>query len=289
MYKPITIEEGKYSLGTTPIYNTLLQMINARELLVDTLFVNVSTILRNCNSNESVSKELSKEKQLGKETDKPADILISESKKEILNFIQDIIGMFNDNKRIFNPTVVAYFGDYSKCIPQQQYRTPPPSKRAIVQAESMLKHVLKNTRSVSTRGTVRFIELPITNNIFPHKHLINELGSISNNHIVAHITNHPCDYHVNKYCSDYKIIQSYTGKVLRVSDLSEKIFGTADIPFNPITHGVFGDKEDIKCSLTPAEKKKAIEIAKKESWSIHTAEWIYDRFRELGIRVPVNL
>lgn len=279
----------EFSLGTNPIYNTLLRMITARECLIDTLFVNVSTILRNCNSNESVATEMNKEKQLGKETDKPASILIQEAKKEILTFTQDVMDLFNNNKRIINPTIIAYFCDYSKCIPTKQYRTPPPSKRAITVAESMLKRVLHNTRSDNIKGKVRFIELPITDRIFPHKHLINELGMLRNNHLVAHITHHPCDYHVSKYCSDYRIIQSYTGKILTSDSFAEKIFGTADIPFNPYTHGLLGDKEDIKCSLTPAEKKKLVEIAKKESWSIHTAEWIYERLRNMDINVPVNL
>ena len=289
--QPIDLENSKYSLGTTPIYNTLLKEITKRNAPVEVVLFNVSTILRNCNSKESVKQLVDEDKRLGRETDRPSQMLLSETKREINLLLEDILEMFRYNTNILNPTLIAYFCNYQKTIPTTSYREPTHGKRVLTTAETMLLHSMRpGNRAVKKAQNVTLVEVPITRGKFPHAILAEEIGFITNNHRIAHITHHPVDYHVCKYTSDYRLIQSFTGQIIRPNELGDKVFSNSSVPFNVYTHAVLGDSVDIKSSITPSTKKKLIQVAQQEHWKeVHTSDWIRDRLKEIGIRIPFEI
>lgn len=285
MLEPISQESSVFSLGTTPIYNTFLSLIEQQQSPIDTVFINIGTIFRNCASRQNITEMISKEKSIGVETDKPAHALITEAKKEIQQFTQDLMTMMRSNKNIVNPTIVGYYCNYAKCVPNH-YRVPAPGKRTIQLAESLLEGLLTTRRKSSIVQGVTYTEVHVPNGTFPHMELINELKITKNRHLVAHVTHHPLDYHVHKSCSSYQLVQSFTGKVVTKNNFSEKVFGTSLIPFNPYTHVLFGDKEDIQGSLSGVEKKRLLEMAQEENWAVKTSDWIYERINQLRIALP---
>ena len=291
MLQPIDLENSKYSLGTTPIYNTLLKEITKRNSPVEVVMINVSTLLRNCNSNESVKQIVEEEKRLNRETKRPSKQLIEDAKNEIQLLFDDIVEMFRSNKTIINPTLIVYFCDYKSIIPKSQYKEPTHSKRVLTIAEDiLLSSMAPDKRRVSRPHDVSLVELPVKKGKFPHILLAEELGLVNNTHRVAHITHHPIDYHVHKYTSDYRLVQSFTGHILRPKDLGLKIFNNQAIPFNVYTHAVLGDGVDIKSSLSPSTKRQLGDVAQKEHWrDIHTADWVRDRLKEIGIRIPFEI
>ena len=289
MIQPINMENSKYSLGTTPVFNTLLNEISRKENPVEIVLFNVATIIRNCMHTEKITNMIKEEKRRGQETNAPSLALLNETKKEIATLMNDIVAMFNDNQAIMNPTLIAYFCDYRKTIPTASRREEIASKKTLFLAEDMLIHAMTPRRSVTKARNVTLIEIPILTGKFPHVILADELGYIKNNHNIGHISNHPIDYHICKYTSSYRLIQSFTGKVLTTGELPEKVFGSSDIPFCPATHAVLGDKEDVKPSLSPSVKKKMYEVAKQEHWAIHTPEWLEERMYQIGVRVPFKM
>lgn len=291
MLQPIDLEHSKYSLGTTPIYNTLLKEIMRRNSPVEVVMINVSTLLRNCNSNESVKQLVEEEKRLNRETSRPSKQLINDAKHEIQMLFDDIVEMFRSNNTIINPTLIVYFCDYKNIIPKGQYREPSHSKRVLTTAEDiLLSSMAPDKRRVTRPHDVSLVELPISKGKFPHILLADELGLINNTHRVAHITHHPIDYHIHRYTSDYRLIQSFTGNVIRPRDLGDKVFNNQAIPFNVYTHAVLGDGVDIKSSLSVSTKHQLMELAKKEHWrDVHTADWVRDRLRDIGIRIPFEI
>ena len=250
---------------------------------------NVATIIRNCAQTEKITGMVKEEKRLGKETDLPSMTLLNRTKAEISMLLNDIVEMFDANKSILNPTLIAYFCDYQKTIPSTSYRTPAQGKRVLTTAERLLISSMSPKRSVTKVRNITLVEIPILNGEFPHKLLDIELGYIKNNHRIAHVTSHPLDYHIYKSTSHYRLVQSFTGHVLKPDDLNHKVFGTDALPFNTYTHAVLGDNVDIKSSISPGIKKKLIEVASREHWNIHTSQWTKDRLDEIGVRVPFQI
>lgn len=289
MIQPIDLENSKYSYGTTPMYNSLIDEIIRRDSPAEIVMFNVATIIRNCAQTEKISNMVKEEKRVGRETDQPSMALLSKTKTEISMLLNDIVEMFDANKNILNPTLIAYFCDYKRTIPSASYRVPTPGKRVLHTAEELLIASMSPKRSVTKVRNITLIEIPILNAAFPHKVLDLELGNIKNTHRIAHITSHPLDYHIHKSTSHYRLVQSFTGHVLKPEDLNNKVFGTDVLPFNIYTHAVLGDSVDIKPSISPGVKKKLFEVAKNEHWNIHTPAWIKERMMEIGIRIPFQI
>lgn len=271
------------------MYNSLIDEIIRRDSPAEIVMFNVATIIRNCAQTEKISEMVRAEKRLGKETDRPSMSLLNRTKAEISMLLNDIVEMFDANKSILNPTLIAYFCDYQKTIPSTSYRVPTPGKRVLTTAEQLLISSMTPKRSVTKVRNITLIEIPILNGEFPHKLLDIELGYIKNNHRIAHVTSHPLDYHICKSTSHYRLVQSFTGHVLKPEDLNHKVFGTDVLPFNVYTHAVLGDSVDIKSSISPGVKKKLIEVATHEHWNIHTPQWTKERLHEIGVRVPFQI
>ena len=113
MVQPIDLENSKYSYGTTPMYNALIDEIIRRDSPAEIVMFNVATIIRNCAQTERITEMVKEEKRLGKETERPSMSLLNRTKAEISMLLNDIVEMFDANKSILNPTLIAYFCDYS--------------------------------------------------------------------------------------------------------------------------------------------------------------------------------
>lgn len=289
MIQPIDLENSKYSYGTTPMYNALIDEIIRRDSPAEVVLFNVATIIRNCAQTDKITDMVKTERRLGRETDQPSMSLLNKTKTEISMLLNDIVEMFDANRSILNPTLIAYFCNYEKTIPGNSYRVPTPGKRVLHTAEQLLISSMSSKRSVTKVRNITLVEIPILNGEFPHKLLEMELGYIKNNHRIAHVTSHPVDYHICKSTSHYRLVQSFTGHVLKPEDLNNKVFGTDVVPFNVYTHAVLGDSVDIKPSLTPSVKKKLIEVATTEHWNIHTPQWTKERMLDIGVRIPFQI
>lgn len=280
---------SEYSLGTTPILNKLKEMFSTDVPVYDTIFLNLGTILRNCSSNQSVVDAKKEDKLLGRKSKTPAHILIKEGKSEILRFMQDVCDILDSNKGVLFPSVVAYFVNYRKCIPESLYRPFTEAEREIALAEASLRGLVHGTKKDGKYSRVNFIELPIDSNQCPHRLLLKEFGNIKSNHHVIMISNHRLDYHIHKYCTKFCLIDSFTGNIILPRDLPQKVFGTNVIPFIPITHAILGDKDDIKPSIAGKEKKNLIKIATDNRWAAHSDEYIRIAIRNLKIPVPFEI
>lgn len=287
--QPIDMSNSKYSMGTTPVFNKLLELVQGHRNPVEIVMFNVSTILRNCANNESVVKILQHEKETGVETDKPAQQLLVEARNELELFMGEIVQMLQDATHVQSPTLVDYFCDYQKIIPNSYYRQMSHGKRAMCIAEQMLLASMTRKQLKRTVGRVTIFEVPVLGGIQPHVALSKILGGIPNDHGIVQITNHPLDYHICKYTSSYRLLQSFTGEVYTKDMLAQKVFGTDALPFNTCTHAVLGDTTDIKSSISPSTKKKLFEIASNEHWGIHTVEWTKERLYDVGVRIPFNI
>lgn len=278
-----------FSLGTKPVIDKLEQVIPSRVNPVDTVMLNIGTIVRNCAANETVKAAIEEEKRKGIETDHPAKVLYEEATKEMMNFIQYVCQIFSNSPLVHNPTIITYHADYSKSIPEELYRKPQPSKRVITMCDEMIRRkMMKGSKQESKVNNVKVVELPVNDKHSPWRWLYNELKDVKNNHLAIMISSHPSDYHVGPYCRTFRVLRSYTGNVVQYKDLCNNLFDTSVIPFNQYTHAILGDKEDIKPTVKGAMKTKLLEAAEREEWSLKTQDYIRERLYRMKIRIPVN-
>ena len=112
--EPYEQETSPFSLGTTPVYNKLLEIFSNATPEFDTIVLNLGTILRNCASNKSVMEAKQEDKRLGRKSSTPAHILIKEAKDEILKFTESICEMLENSQGVLFPSIVVYFVNYRK-------------------------------------------------------------------------------------------------------------------------------------------------------------------------------
>lgn len=280
-----------FSIGTKALVDKLQEAIADREYPIDTVFLNLGTLVRNCASNEVVKEAIELDKKRGIESDRPSQILLEEAKKEMINFIQYVCQMLNNAPLVHNPKVVSFHANYSKCIPSDVYRVPPPSKRVVTLADDMVRSkLIFGERKESKEGKVTLVEFPMSGNILPWKLLMDELRYTKNQHFVGMVSNHPVDYHIGQFCRTFRVFRSYTGDAVWYKKLGNIVFDNKDtLPFNIYTHAILGDKEDIKSSVIGSAKKNLIEIAQDEEWILKTQEYIRERLYKLNVRIPVKL
>lgn len=196
--------------------------------------------------------------------------------------------MYSELPKIVNPTIIVFIGNYAPFISPLQRRKIAPSKMLCALASQQLQSSVTE-RMEQKVGRISIIQLPKDNVQLPYKSIVNVINGLKNEHRVAMISNHPLDYHIAKSCSDFMTINSYTGEVLEISDIPNKVFGTNIFPFNSITHALLGDKEDISPALKPKEKKSLADIAAREAWMCFLEEEVAKRCSDLGIIIPFKI
>lgn len=278
-----------FTVGTKSFLTSLESAMNSREYPIDTVILNLGTIVRNGLANEAVKEAIDYDKKRGVETDRPSEILFEESKKEMINTIQYIAQLLNNAGLVHNPAIITYHANYSRCIAPEIYRKPAPSKRVQCLADEFVRgKLIKGKRKTSTIGKTTLIEIPMNDSFCPWRYFIEELKYLKNEHCVAMISSHPVDYHIGQMCRSFRVFRSYTGESIWYKNLGLKVFDTDLVPFNVYTHAILGDKEDVQSSLKGSEKQKLLKIAEEEEWSLKTKDYIRERLYKLNIRIPTS-
>ena len=93
------------------------------------------------------------------------------------------------------------------------------------------------------------------------------------------ISHYPLDYYFLHNFPKTNLIESFTGKVLKKEQLGVKVFKDGFVPFNRVTHLLFGDS----VQLMPMAKgrrgrnnnrKLLMDMAKKQNWNFRTPDEI---------------
>lgn len=283
------MDSNLFTPGTKAVLDSLETALANKEQPIDTVILNLGTIIRNCLANENVKEAIEYDKKRGIETERPSVVLFDESKKEMINTIQYIAQMFNNAGLIHNPAIITYHANYAKSVSRELFRKPAPSKRIVELTNDMVRHkLITGKRKTSMIGKVTLIEIPINDAFCPWRYFIEELKHLKNEHCVAMISSHPVDYHIGQMCRSFRVFRSYTGEVIWYKNLGTKIFDNENVPFNIYTHAILGDKEDVQPSLKGSAKQKLFQIAEDEEWSLKTKDYIRERLYQLNIRIPTK-
>jgi hypothetical protein len=84
------------------------------------------------------------------------------------------------------------------------------------------------------------------------------------------ISHNDLDFYFLDIVRNSSILRSHTGALIGKKDLAKRIDSSGIIPFNPLTHGMFGDKVMVKRLLDIKGKKLIMDAAAKENWLIRS-------------------
>lgn len=259
------------SYGIEPVLIRLEQLLTDPKNKINTLLINISTCIRN-----AMDKTLSDPNNV-----KKIQIEIEYIVDAIISFCQR-----SNRKHLY---VVFYINDYITELPNEMIRPPSPGKLTYFELVNEYCHLISKTK-VSTQDNVTVNFSRLKKGTLYAKQLYGLLRDISlyipsasYTGYYAMISHQPLDYHLLNMAPNGIIIASHTGEILKKEDLGYKVFDEGQIPFNQVTHRLFGDKQQIQPLVKGVARKKAIEKALANKWRIRTEDQIKTDIKLMGI------
>lgn len=234
--------------------------------IFDTILVNVSTIVRN---NSTLDRDNSEIKKY--------------TEDDVVNLIKAIVAYQEEMGRMLtNPMIVFYLPDYS-WIPEMHQRKPSPLK---VKINTVVEQLMKddNIRTKkqirSHQGNSTIYELFAGGKTeLPHQSISKFIGRINTlSHIdpATQLTKYllishcPMDYHLLLLYRRMMILESFTGELIPPKRLGFKVFKNNFVPFNSVTHLLFGDPVQLLPMAKRKNRKIIMEQAAREQWYVRT-------------------
>lgn len=253
------------SYGTSGILSGWIRQIQNRQFVnCDTLLVNMLTLVRNVYDKNLSYDENST--QLGMDMN------------AILHHFTEYIRYLRNHD---NPSIIFYVPSYHM-VPPIHLRNENSSSKAI---SDMLRKIVRDTypneRYDFSHGSLRVHVVHVGRTNFPQIELVSKIReltadcvrkSLRDYWLISHMA---LDYHlIHKLNNRCILLDSHTGNAWKAGRLGDKVFNNPDIPFNSVTHLLFGDKTLIKSPLKIRDKREAIQLAKARNWKTSTSKQI---------------
>jgi hypothetical protein len=259
---------GGASYGTSGIVQAMLNMIKTRKLKqVDTLFVNILTLLRNC-----YDKDLNY-KQIIEQLNVDMQVLIT--------FFSEYVNHLREQDL---PSMIMYLPSYHH-FPTIHLRPESPSSKLLTNVfKKFIQQVYPQERYDYTHNNLRIHVIHAGMKSLPHVDIFNLLPKLladckkkafRDYWMISHV---PLDYHlIDRLHGRCWLIDSHTGNFWNNKTLGIKVFRNTSIPFNSVTHLLLGDKILVKCLLNRRDKANALKIATSDNWLTKTKQQIAKR------------
>lgn len=240
----------------------------------DIFLINIDTLIRNVVTKEKTIQDIKQD-----------------VKKDLDNLLDTIsIYLQSVSNLIDMPYILVYFPEYE--VPQVKLHErvfKDNSVKAIIKKvhdEFIKEDNLKQRKQIRTSfNNIDVYELPVGNRAdLPYKDLTRFINSqarfnptgirtvIKNMLMISH---YPLDFYFLFNFPNTQLIESFTGRYLKKEQLGVKVFKDGFIPFNRVTHLLFGDS----VQLMPMAKgrrghnnnrKLLMDMAKKQNWNFRT-------------------
>ncbi len=245
------VEEGRYSFGSTPFVDKIIELIEHKDNIYDTIAINISTILRNV-ANPEIQKKEWVQNALG----------------ELFDIVGELSQLMQTNG-IVNPCIALYYASYDKLIPVTLARNMTPNKQYFEEGLAEMLRVMKsyNLTSEPINGDP-IIYRALTNGQQTPASVSSFIKRAKNKRNVLLITHIPLDYHISRNIRNVIVVQSHTGEVVERKDFNKKVFKLETVPFTIHTHALLGDKVSFKSQLKPKLKKELIELSTRGNWNL---------------------
>ena len=260
-------EKPDTGLGTGTIISAINSLTGkSTNNVFDCIIVNVATIVRNNTTKERSPKEIQDRTE--------ADI------RDLITCVanyHEVMGPM-----VTRPMLMFFLPDYS-WIPLLHKRPDTGNRKVVFDiVESMIKQddLRKRKRIRNHERATELVEIYAGGRAeLPYKTVIREIqdmhklggfdprSNLTNYLLISHC---PADYHFMLNFSHVTLLESFTGKFIKPKTLGYKVFGTNFIPFNSVTHLLFGDKVNLRPMAMRKNRALLTNMAKTQSWYVRT-------------------
>lgn len=259
-----------YSMGTTPLMETLEKIFTETTNNYDTWVINILAIIRNNYEKDITVKELYRKVE-----------------EELNDIIRDSCELMSKCVNIKKPILIFYAHTLKISVPFNSVR-PEIHKRVIMGVVNKLFYdKFKKNKPVFIQSV--FVQkIALDNFKWPHYSIREIIKKQDNTRTCLYTTHVTFDYHVMQWFPTLRLLESYTGNLIGLQDLPQKVF-KLDIPFNEYTHAILGDKDYVKPYIKINEKKRLIQLAEDEKWIFKSKEYIKSSLIKNNFNIPFNL
>ncbi len=275
---PLENSSSTYSIGTAYAIDGLEAHLMSRRMPSPTaLLVNINTLVRNY-INVAGSDDL--------------PTMTNAIRAEVFVMVEDLVALFH-RYGVASPGIVLYMADYYKSMPDDILRPSDTSKtraalrKAVNHAIVQYQYILGTLNQIPNSTIMFYLHTgkrtSIAKALLPFARKVSPVGKVF---MLSHV---PLDYHLHAKVNQFAVVESHTGMIREAKALGKKVFKRDNIPFNPTTHALLGDKEYIAPSLSIKERRLLYATAEKERWEIKTTRYITASIKKLGLEPKVDL
>ena len=242
--------EDERSFGTMQAVERMEELMSGDGHGIDTVLINLATLLRN-----RYSRDLSPEQ------------LLNEVQEDYDTVVQRLTPLLAGNSQADTPAaLIFYTSDYRQAIPRKFLRSIPPSKIRYNNTWARMLNRMSDQSGITNGVRVVQSRLRVQRRIYRSlEDVIRQYATGGSILMTTHIN---CDYHIALRYDNFRLVESFTGEVIRPKGFSVKAFGNEHVPFYPCTHAVLGDKELISPTWTRDEKKQLFREAEENNWKL---------------------
>lgn len=199
-----------------------------------------------------------------------------------------------------SPTIICYFPIYTS-IPAIHLRKDSKTRAKIREVSEIMKkadniYARKTIRDRS--GSIDIYEILVGDShtsvpaalikFIRNLSQINPLGLVSSQKKYLLISHNPVDLHLSRSFSKIILLESFTGKFFKPEDFGTKIFKSKFIPFNSVTHMLFGDDTQIFPMAKRNNRKLLLDLGMRNTWKLKTKQDIAKQVEQQG-QVPYKI
>lgn len=245
--------------GLAPVLNTISNLIKSRRAPKWSLFlVNFETLIRNRMSERDTATPV-------------VDGALSDARI----FANYLIALSEVCQKVIKPIIAFYIPNY-KNIPNRYLRLilPAHTEERWEYLAQLKDRLVQEWDIKDDNVNVLLVEQDVNKKPWLPKALVQDIDS-AGGHAVRYrdtlmFSHMPVDYHLMRRVPHWNLIESYTGNIKKPSEISMKMFGIPNMPFNKYTHVLFGDKYLLRAAAAPKIRKEMKERAAREHWELLT-------------------
>ena len=267
-------EEGRFSFGTTPVVDKLLDVVNNGRNKNGYMFmINLSTLIRN-----RWRKELK------------ISTVVNLVRKDMTGIATELSEACKLKDGFNQHSILFYTMTYGRMIPEE-YQRSQNSEQRIKCNDALIALIKQVPSTVRVDGNFAVEVAHYALKEPSYKVLVKYYKAKGGKHEVYMMSHQALDYHMFGSGVTGNIVKSYIAEVIpgKVSTLGEVVFKQPTLPFYPCTHVLFGDKELVKGSLGRKEKNEMLEWSKLGGWNLRTRTYVMEKLKNHNIQLPYTL
>lgn len=269
-------DEGRYGFGTKPAVDTLFKKLGESKYKSGALvMVNIDTLVRN-----TADGKMKVEDVVGKVC------------KYMTNIATDFANVVSDWVATENTIIFYHISNAKVVLPAALRVTKSAAGLQFKEALSLVIERVKRAPEQKVRNVKSIVAVGTTLRQPSYRGIVDLANKYTSAGTTINLISHnPIDWHIDTLGRKGILYRSYTGVAVDMTpaNLGPMIFDNPNIPFTPLTHVLFGDKNVIRGFMRGQDKEKFLELARHDKFIYRTEQYIISRAKVNTGLLPYKL